>query len=127
VHAGLKTQLRAHDADRQAQVAGGADGHLVAAQKRAHARRGELPVVALRVDQAGGQRQVLRVLEYLVDAATRLDRAADRQFAVQLDPQLPRNGAPPACPSSRCMAGTATRGDSMMPPLERVAGNTSAR
>ena len=39
----------------------------------------------------------------------------------------PGISTPHACASSPCMAGTATSGDSMMPPLARVAANTCAR
>ena len=47
VHRDLKAQLRAHDADRQPQVAGGAHRDAVAAKERAQLGRGQLAVIVL--------------------------------------------------------------------------------
>ncbi len=87
VHRGLEAQARTDDADRQAEIAGRADSDLVAREEGAHRVAGEAGVVVIQRQQAGRQRQVFGVLEHLVDAAARLDRAGDRQVAVALEPQ----------------------------------------
>ena len=87
VHRGLEAQLGAHDADRQAEIAGGADRDTVAPEERARRIAGERGVVVTFADQPGLQRQPLGVPQHLVDAAAGLDRAGDRQRVVGLEPQ----------------------------------------
>ncbi len=88
VDAGLEAELGAHDADRQPEVAGRADRDLVLAKELTRGVARQHLVAVARADQSGLQREVLGMLEHLVDAAARLDRARDRQFVVGLEPEL---------------------------------------
>ncbi|MNQ97584.1 hypothetical protein D3C85_1132400 [compost metagenome] len=87
VHRGLEAQARTDDADRQAQVAGGADRHTVLAKKGPGLIAVELGVAIARLQQATGQGQVFGVLEHFIDAAAGLDRTGNWQQVVGLEPQ----------------------------------------
>ncbi|MDT4872646.1 hypothetical protein FQZ97_1078430 [compost metagenome] len=87
VHRGLKTQACADDANRQAEIAGRADGDLVAAEEGPGRVAVEHAVIVGWLQQACGQRQLLGMFEHFIDAATRLDRTGDGQVAVLLEPQ----------------------------------------
>ncbi|MNC49096.1 hypothetical protein D3C75_982480 [compost metagenome] len=87
MHGGLETQPGAHDADRQAEVAGRADRNLVLAEELPGLVAGQFPVIAVEVDQAGLQGQVFGMLEHFMNTAAGLDRTRDRQLAVGLEPE----------------------------------------
>ncbi|CUK24053.1 Uncharacterised protein [Achromobacter sp. 2789STDY5608615] len=95
VHGGAKTQRRSDHADRQAQVAGRARGHLVLRETGARGGRAELAVVIAGRDQAMRQGQLLGELQHFVNAAAGLDGAGHRQGVVGLDPQSPRRRRQP--------------------------------
>ena len=87
VHLDLEAQRRAHDADGQAQIAGRADLHGVLAEEGLHVVVRQTGVVLIHGEFAALQRQILRMLEHLVDAAPGLDGARDGQMAVHLQEQ----------------------------------------
>lgn len=82
----LEAQGRGHDADRQAQVARGAYRHLVAGKHRTRGIGGQWQIVAIS-QQAVLQGDPLRVLQHLVHATARLDRARHRQAVIGLEPE----------------------------------------
>ncbi|MOA08057.1 hypothetical protein D3C78_1277930 [compost metagenome] len=87
MHDRLEAEPGAHDADGQAEVAGGADRDPVLAEEPARLVAVQGFVAVAAADQPGTQGQVFGVLEHLVDAAASLDRAGDGQLVVGLEPQ----------------------------------------
>ena len=75
----------AHYADAEAEVAGRADLHRVLREEFPRLVRRELFIRIALAQQAVLERQLLSVLEHLVDAAAGLYRARYRQVAVHLD------------------------------------------
>ena len=75
------------DADAQAQIAGGAHLHGVAGEKLPQLRAGQPGIVVRLLQQTVAQRQLLRVLEHLIDAAPGLDGAGDGEMTVLLQQQ----------------------------------------
>ena len=75
----------AHDADAEAEVARRADLHRVLREEFPRLVRRELFIRIALAQQAVLERELLRVLEHLVDAAARLYRARYRKVAVHLD------------------------------------------
>ena len=74
----------AHDADAEAEVARRADLHRVLREEFPRLVRRELFIRIALAQQAVLERELLRVLEHLVDAAARLYRARYRKVAVHL-------------------------------------------
>ena len=87
MHGHLKAQRSTHDADRHAEIAGGADGDFVLAKKGPGLVAVQQRVVVVELNQATGQGQVFGMLEHFIDPAAGLDRAGDGQMAVALEPQ----------------------------------------
>ncbi|MNM62943.1 hypothetical protein D3C81_742940 [compost metagenome] len=87
VHLGTETQRRGYGADRQAQVAGRADGDRVAREQRAGFRAGQAAIVRVWSDEAVLQRQSLGELDDFMSAATSLHRSCHGQLVVRLDEQ----------------------------------------
>ncbi len=85
--ADFKAQLGAHDANRQAQIAGGTDGDGVLAEKGAGLFAVQLAVVVRQRDQTGFQCQILCMFQDFMDAATGFDGTGNRKFAIRLQPQ----------------------------------------
>lgn len=88
MHHGLEAQGRSHDANRQAQIAGGTYRHLVLSKHGACSIRGQMQIVATG-QQAVLLRDLFGVFQHLMHATTGLDRACHRQAVVGLDPHLP--------------------------------------
>ncbi|MNQ80171.1 hypothetical protein D3C85_951370 [compost metagenome] len=86
VDGGTKAQARAHDADRQTQVARRADGDRILAEKRPYGVAGQQAVIIAVFQQTRVQRQHFRVFQHFIDAAARLDRAGNGQMAILLEP-----------------------------------------
>lgn len=122
VHARPEAQPRGHDADRQPQVAGRADGHLVAGEQGSRVGGGERPVVAGGRQDARLDRHLLGVLQHLVDAAAGLDRAADRQLAVELGPEA--SGQLGAVVAREASLGLGDRDQRRFDDARRAAGLT---
>ena len=90
MHTGIKAQSCTHDADGQPKVTSRTDCDLILAEEFLQSWRRKLAIIIIDSQQSGINGQVLSMLKYLVNAASRLDGSADRQFAVQLSPKLPR-------------------------------------
>ncbi|MNY04633.1 hypothetical protein D3C86_1373210 [compost metagenome] len=82
VHGDGEAELGAHDADGHAEVAGRAHRNAVLAEELAELVREQLAIVVLFAEQPGLDGQPFGVGQHLVDAATGLDGAGDRQVAV---------------------------------------------
>ena len=91
MHGYPESQCSAHDTNGQAQVAGRAHGNGVTGQQIPHLLRMEngigVPVVQHTMLLGDG----FRHSQHLVDTAPGLDRAGNRQVAIQLDPQFAGN------------------------------------
>ncbi|MNZ92189.1 hypothetical protein D3C78_1112040 [compost metagenome] len=87
VHLGTETQRRSHGADRQAQVAGRADGDRMAREQRAGFRAGQAAIARLGRDEAVFQGQSLGELDDFMGAASSLHRSCHGQLVVRLDEQ----------------------------------------
>ena len=83
VHAHAEADGGAHDADGHAEVAGRADLHRVL--RKEVPQIGKLCIVICTRQPPRRQRQLLRVLQHLVDAAARLDGAGDGEVTVHLE------------------------------------------
>ncbi len=75
----------AHDADAQTEIAGRADLNRILPKKLPAFLRREPFIAVLRRQKTVLQRQLLRMLQNLVNAAARLHGAGDRQMAVLLE------------------------------------------
>ncbi|MPM45354.1 hypothetical protein SDC9_92041 [bioreactor metagenome] len=92
VHGHPEAELGRHDADRQPEVPGRSDSDGVVAEKLAGLGAVEGAIVGPGRQQSGFDSQRFCVGEHLVDAAAGLDRAADRQHAVELGELLTGQG-----------------------------------
>lgn len=89
MHRDAEAEPCAHDADGEAEVAGGADRDGIAGKERAEGIRGKKGIVVAGVQAAVLQRDVLGGFQHLINAAARLDGAGDGQVVVLFEPELP--------------------------------------
>ena len=82
VYCHLKAEFRTHDADGQAQIAGGAYSDGPAAEKPAERFGIQHAVIILRTQHAAGKGDVLSRFEHFIHTAARLDGAGHGQVVV---------------------------------------------
>ena len=108
VHGDAKAEPRAHDADAEPQIAGGAHHDLLAGQQVSYLITLEGAVVVFLMQQPCVNGETLGMLEHFMDAAARLDRTRDGQGVVTLDHQAAgQRGF--GCAERRCGRGYAAQ------------------
>ena len=73
MHRDLKTNARAHDADRHPKVAGGADGDAELAKELFKLRRQQFAIIVCGRQQPGFQRQLFRMGQHFINPTARFD------------------------------------------------------
>ena len=89
----FEAEFCAHDADGEAEVAGGADSDGVAGEQLPERLGVQHGVIVRQVEHPALEGDVLRRFQHLIDAAAGLDGACHRQMAVHLEEQIAGDGA----------------------------------
>jgi hypothetical protein len=85
VHDGVEPESCGHDSDAQSEIAGRADGNLMAGEQRSRLSGRQRRTILLRTDHTMPEREALRVQQHFIDAAAGFDGAGNRQSVIRFD------------------------------------------
>ena len=85
VHDGVEPERCGHDSDAQSEIAGRADGDLMAREQRSRLSGRQRRAILLRTEHTVPERETLCVQQHFIDAAAGFDGAGNRQSMIRFD------------------------------------------